>query len=114
MAHNLIVNYGLCDEDDPALLSEGTRNLNGSTSENGMNGEGLSGSRGRGMQVFRPRRADRGDMTRFHTDEYVELLEKVTPETSEALTGGGVRCECSEFIRSRAHELVYDDRSHRR
>lgn len=45
------------------------------------------------MQLFRPRRATRDDMTRFHSDEYVEFLEKVTPETAEAMTGGGVRCE---------------------
>lgn len=48
---------------------------------------------GRRMQVFRPRRANKGDMTRFHSDEYVELLEKVTPETVEALTNGHTRCE---------------------
>jgi histone deacetylase 1/2 len=109
MAHNLIVNYGLCDEDDPSYASEGARAINGvelsngikdpGTSVQGLDGnEGLSGSRGRGMQIFRPRRAGKGDMTRFHSDEYVDFLEKVTPETSEALTGGGVRCEWCLYI----------------
>jgi histone deacetylase 1/2 len=97
MAHNLIVNYGLCDEDDPAMESEGSRRMNGEVEDGEgsvrMGGDGLSGSRGRGMQIFRPRRADKGDMTKFHSDEYIDLLEKVTPETSEALTGGGVRCK---------------------
>lgn len=32
-------------------------------------------------------------MTRFHTDEYIDLLEAVTPETADALTGGGTRCK---------------------
>lgn len=104
MAHNLIVNYGLCgDTEDPAY--DGTRDTNAELS-NGYggdrDGEGrrtekamITGARGRGMQVFRPKRATRGDMTKFHSDEYIELLEKVTPETCEALTGGGVRCERS-------------------
>ena len=45
------------------------------------------------MQVYRAKRATKLDMTKFHTDEYIDLLEKVTPETCEALTGGGGRCE---------------------
>lgn len=32
-------------------------------------------------------------MTKFHTDEYIDLLEAVTPETADAMTGGGVRCK---------------------
>lgn len=32
-------------------------------------------------------------MTRFHTDEYVHFLERVTPETAEQLTYHGNRCE---------------------
>ena len=104
MAHNLIVNYGLCDEmDEPGLIPEGSRQINDEI-VNGWNGDrdgemaktqGLTGARGKSMQVFRPRRADKGDMTKFHSDEYVDFLEKVTPETSEQMTGGGVRCECS-------------------
>jgi histone deacetylase 1/2 len=43
--------------------------------------------------VFRPRRAGKGEMTRFHSDEYVDFLERVTPETMEGMTGGGVRCK---------------------
>ena len=31
-------------------------------------------------------------MTAFHTDEYVDFLYKVTPETVEELTGYGRRC----------------------
>lgn len=38
-------------------------------------------------------------MTRFHTDEYIDLLEAVTPETADALTGAeqGVSLSCSTF-----------------
>ena len=108
MAHNLIVNYGLTDdvEDDaPDSHGEGSRLVNdeimsvdgGGPSNDAMRRyrRALTGARGRGMQVFRPKRATKGDMTRFHTDEYVELLEQVTPETSEAMTGGGTRCTWS-------------------
>lgn len=34
-------------------------------------------------------------MTRFHTDEYVHFLSRVTPETAEDLTYHGTRCEWS-------------------
>ncbi|KAG9126130.1 hypothetical protein FRC07_004778 [Ceratobasidium sp. 392] len=45
------------------------------------------------MDIFRPRRASTLDMTRFHTDEYIDFLSKVSPETAEELTGNGTRCE---------------------
>lgn len=102
MAHNLIVNYGLCDDiDESTLPYDGTRTINDQiVSEYAGNGdgekgksEGLTGARGRAMQVYRAKRATRGEMTRFHSDEYIDFLEKVTPETSDAMTGGGVRCE---------------------
>ena len=105
MAHNLIVNYGLCDDVDESVYYDGSRTVNDEI-VNGWNGEQdgervktekLTGARGKGMQVYRAKRATKGDMTRFHSDEYIDFLEKVTPETSEALTGGGVRCE-SESI----------------
>lgn len=108
MAHNLIVNYGLCDEEE-TLVSDGSRHTNDPI--HGVNGaangkdwrqdgaderyeKALSrGARGKAMQVFRARRAGRDDMTRFHTDEYVELLEQVNPDNGESLTGGGTRCK---------------------
>ncbi|GLB34298.1 putative histone deacetylase [Lyophyllum shimeji] len=43
------------------------------------------------MQVLRPKRASAEDMTMFHTDEYVQFLHRVTPETVEELTGHGSR-----------------------
>ncbi|KAJ2936299.1 hypothetical protein H1R20_g796, partial [Candolleomyces eurysporus] len=43
------------------------------------------------MQVLRPKRASAETMTRFHTDEYVHFLHRVTPETAEELTYGGTR-----------------------
>jgi len=113
MTHNLIVNYGLCDDDE---VTDGIRNLNSELAlangfEADLDGERLrtekamamTGARGRTMQVFRPRRATRGDMTKFHSDEYIEFLEKVTPETQEQLTGGGLRCASSlQLLESRA------------
>lgn len=108
MAHNLIVNYGLCDDmsdaTEPGEASrpvDGTRHMNSDIvsgwepNGDGERGrtEGLSGARGKSMQVFRPHRATKGDMTRFHSDEYIDFLEKVTPETADMLTGGGQRCK---------------------
>ncbi|CEH12470.1 histone deacetylase [Ceraceosorus bombacis] len=43
------------------------------------------------MHLVRPRRATREQMTAFHTDEYVDFLQRVTPETVAELTGDGTR-----------------------
>jgi uncharacterized protein YidB (DUF937 family) len=32
-------------------------------------------------------------MTAFHTDEFIDFLANVTPETVDELTGHGQRCE---------------------
>ena len=45
------------------------------------------------MQVLRPRRASPLTMTRFHTDEYIHFLTRVTPETAEELTYHGTQCK---------------------
>lgn len=37
-------------------------------------------------------------MTRFHTDEYVHFLSRVTPETAEDLTFHGTRCTSLSLI----------------
>lgn len=51
----------------------------------------------------RPRRAEPLQMAAFHTDEYVDFLGKVTPETAEELTGGGQRCTCAHSQRTSIH-----------
>lgn len=43
------------------------------------------------MDILRPKRATRNQMTRFHTDEYVDFLHRVTPETVHELTNEGTR-----------------------
>ncbi|KAF8520760.1 histone deacetylase complex, catalytic component RPD3, partial [Hysterangium stoloniferum] len=43
------------------------------------------------MKVIRPRRCSPEGMTAFHTDEYVDFLYKVTPETVQELTSYGSR-----------------------
>ncbi|WVQ76912.1 hypothetical protein IAR50_006590 [Cryptococcus sp. DSM 104548] len=112
MAHNLIVNYGMCDEEGqehgPAdVWGEGRRGVNDELAQGWGGGEmgaaevkwekaALRGARSKTMQVFKPRRATKEEMTRFHTDEYIDLLEAVTPETADALTGGGTRCLIGE------------------
>lgn len=32
-------------------------------------------------------------MTKFHTDEYVDFLTRVTPELVDQMSGHGTRCE---------------------
>lgn len=44
------------------------------------------------MDVLRPTRSSAHEMTRFHTDEYVDFLMRVSPETAEEMTGKGTRC----------------------
>ncbi|OWZ64839.1 hypothetical protein AYX14_03370 [Cryptococcus neoformans] len=94
MTHNLVVNYGLAD-DYETMEEDGQRKVNARVGlENDearwVNAE-MEGSRGKRMQIFRPRRATKTDMTRFHTDEYIELLQNVLPENADALTGNGTR-----------------------
>ncbi|KAJ7603636.1 histone deacetylase RPD3 [Mycena polygramma] len=43
------------------------------------------------MHVLRPARSSAETMTRFHTDEYVQFLSKVTPETCAKLTFNNTR-----------------------
>ncbi|EPQ58839.1 hypothetical protein GLOTRDRAFT_113736 [Gloeophyllum trabeum ATCC 11539] len=43
------------------------------------------------MHVLRAKRASAESMTRFHTDEYVQFLHRVTPETADELTYHGSR-----------------------
>lgn len=38
------------------------------------------------MQILKPPRASPEEMTRFHTDEYIDFLKHVTPETATDLT----------------------------
>ncbi|TIA89026.1 hypothetical protein E3P99_02250 [Wallemia hederae] len=38
------------------------------------------------MQILKPPRASPEEMTRFHTDEYIDFLKHVTPETAADLT----------------------------
>ncbi|UZJ51582.1 hypothetical protein CBS101457_000902 [Exobasidium rhododendri] len=39
------------------------------------------------MDILRPKRATREQMSAFHTDEYVDFLSRVSPETMSDLTG---------------------------
>ncbi|KZT37499.1 histone deacetylase [Sistotremastrum suecicum HHB10207 ss-3] len=58
------------------------------------------------MQVLRPRRSTPQEMTAFHTDEYIDFLNRVTPETAEELTGHGQRFLVGED--NPAFEGVFD------
>ncbi|TNY24007.1 histone deacetylase [Rhodotorula diobovata] len=43
------------------------------------------------MDVLRPDRCTPHEMTRFHTDEYIDCLVRVSPETFDDITGHGQR-----------------------
>lgn len=43
------------------------------------------------MDVVWPTRASPVQMTRFHTDEYIDFLHRVSPETAQEMTYGGTR-----------------------
>lgn len=45
------------------------------------------------MPDQRPKRASPEAMTAFHTDEYINFLSRVTPETHMELTYHQTRCE---------------------
>ncbi|KAF8871377.1 hypothetical protein CPB84DRAFT_1692299 [Gymnopilus junonius] len=45
------------------------------------------------MHVLRPKRATPEQMSAFHTDEYINFLHNVTPETAEKMTFQKSRCE---------------------
>lgn len=43
------------------------------------------------MDVLKPPRPSAHEMTRFHTDEYIDFLMRVSPETVDEMTGNGSR-----------------------
>jgi histone deacetylase 1/2 len=45
----------------------------------------------RKMDVLKPDRCTPHEMTRFHSDEYIDCLARVTPETFDDMTGHGSR-----------------------
>lgn len=45
-------------------------------------------------------------MTAFHTDEFIDFLVNVTPETVEQLTGNGQRCAFALFVGSAANRDI--------
>lgn len=53
------------------------------------------------MQLYRPYRASSHDMTRFHSEEYVEFLQRVTPQNiqgfSKSLSSFNVGDDCPVF-----------------
>ncbi|KAJ7465907.1 histone deacetylase 2, partial [Mycena latifolia] len=52
------------------------------------------------IHVLHAKRATPESMTAFHTDEYINFLALVTPETQEELTHGGMLCAytCLSFF----------------
>ncbi|KAF8181202.1 histone deacetylase RPD3 [Mycena galopus ATCC 62051] len=60
------------------------------------------------MHVLRPKRATPESMTAFHTDEYINFLARVTPETAEELTHGGMLFLVGELPDNPAFEGVFE------
>lgn len=80
MAHNLVVNYGLDKKMDILVR----------TLEMVYCGRSVLADCCPLLQ--RPKRATAHEMTRFHTDEYIDFLSRVAPELAEEMTGHGTRC----------------------
>lgn len=81
MAHNLVVNYGLDKKMDMLVSTLNMCDL-------------LPADLAAAATVLqRPKRATAHEMTRFHTDEYIDFLSRVAPELAEEMTGHGTRCE---------------------
>ncbi|KAJ7632329.1 histone deacetylase RPD3 [Roridomyces roridus] len=60
------------------------------------------------MHVLRAKRTTPEKMTAFHTDEYVNFLARVTPETAEELTHGGVLFLVGELPDNPAFEGLFE------
>ncbi|KAF7364126.1 Histone deacetylase [Mycena sanguinolenta] len=60
------------------------------------------------MHVLRPKRATPESMTAFHTDEYINFLARVTPETAEELTYGGLLFLVGELPDNPPFEGVFE------
>ncbi|KAJ7473739.1 histone deacetylase RPD3 [Mycena galericulata] len=60
------------------------------------------------MHVLRAKRATPERMTAFHTDEYINFLARVTPETAEELTHGGMLFLVGELPDNPAFEGVFE------
>ncbi|KAF7315978.1 Histone deacetylase RPD3 [Mycena indigotica] len=60
------------------------------------------------MHVLRPKRATPEAMSAFHTDEYVNFLKRVTPETSQELTHGGLLFLVGELPDNPAFEGLFE------
>ncbi|KAJ1505083.1 histone deacetylase [Coelomomyces lativittatus] len=50
------------------------------------------------MLIYRPKPATKDEITRFHTDEYIDFLYRVTPDTIETFTKQAVKCCCDIAI----------------
>lgn len=79
MAHNLILAYGL-DRKMDVLVSRHTATTDALSDLYPMH------------NPQKPARSTPHEMTKFHTDEYVDFLTRVSPETVEEMSGHGTRC----------------------
>jgi histone deacetylase 1/2 len=49
----------------------------------------------RKMECYRPHLATAEEMTAFHSDDYIDFLRRVTPETVKVFSQQMQRCECA-------------------
>jgi acetoin utilization deacetylase AcuC-like enzyme len=49
------------------------------------------------LQVLQPPRATERDLTRFHSDDYIEFLKRITPETAQGQMDQLQRCKFPFF-----------------
>lgn len=118
MTHNLVTNYGLLDKMDVFVSGIHIRGEEGGEESEVVSTDlyfpcpfslvSLVSLSLAHIYLFyflqRPTRATNLQMTRFHSDEYIDFLERVTPETVEELSGNGTRCEFIATIPGRNSE----------
>lgn len=49
------------------------------------------------MEVYRPHYSSASEMTRFHTDDYVRFLERITPDNKDAFASQMQRFNVGEY-----------------
>jgi histone deacetylase 1/2 len=48
----------------------------------------------RKMEVYRPHYSSASEMSRFHSEDYIQFLERITPDNKELFLSQMQKCKC--------------------
>ena len=85
MCHALVMNYGLYKKMEIFVRPPLHLSLHWISVE-------MRGGKPGGLTSKRAKPATKREMTQFHTDEYVEFLHRVTPETAQQYNKEQIKC----------------------